>query len=611
MNNQRGNTRRLSQSEISLLESQGCLAQNWESIRIDINCDLNLIRDVEFFGSVAIGRLDRKFRDDAVIRNVVMRDVAVGDDCRIVNTGLISGAQIGNRVTIENTGRIIYSKEPACGIGLKIFPLDETGSRPVVIYPGLSAQIALLMARLKRSEAENIYHSAHSHISEMLGNLRPGIGDGSSIIDSGEIEDVNIDSRIKIIGARSLRNGSVINNVGHDKESFAKIGSGVDADGFIIEDAEVGSGTILRNCFVGQGVVISNGFTAHDSLFFSNCTMENGEACALFAGPYTVSMHKGTLLIGCQTSFMNAGSSSNQSNHMYKLGPVHWGVLQRGVKTSSGSYLMLGANIGAFSLLMGNHKNHPDSSEFPFSYLFGDASGATVVVPAIMLRSCGLLRDQQKWPSRDRRKNIPLHDRINFPIFNPVTIDAMLNAIEVIRKILSKPADDDHYHRYKGMKITRASLERALKTYRLGIMKYLALTFFPENQERQKDSNSIIRITRNSEEQSEGWKFPARKEEKYKKFQWIDLAGQIVTTEAIESVMEADSINDAESILDEVYKDYAHLERLWIAERFPEEMRPSAAEILQGAQKFDRLVEIDRMAYRDEVTSETEMLKLK
>lgn len=71
--------------------------------------------------------------------------------------------------------------------------------------------------------------------------------------------------------------------------------------------------------------MIEKGFTAHDSLVFSNCSLENGEACALFAGPYTVSMHKSSLLIGCQTSFMNAGSGTNQSNHMYKLGPVHWG----------------------------------------------------------------------------------------------------------------------------------------------------------------------------------------------------------------------------------------------------------------------------------------------
>ena len=138
-------------------------------------------------------------------------------------------------------------------------------------------------------------------------------------------------------------NGAVINNAAPGK-CFAYVGSGVDADNFIIEDGKVSSGCIIRNCYIGQGAELEKGFTAHDSLFFANCSFENGEACAVLAGPYTVSMHKGTLLIGCQTAFMNAGSSTNQSNHMYKLGPVHWGVLERGVKTSSGAYIMFGAN---------------------------------------------------------------------------------------------------------------------------------------------------------------------------------------------------------------------------------------------------------------------------
>ena len=69
-------------------------------------------------------------------------------------------------------------------------------------------------------------------------------------------------------------------------------------------------------------------------------------ACSIFAGPYTVTHHKSTLLIAGLYSFMNAGSSSNQSNHMYKLGPVHQGILERGTKTTSNSYIVFPARIG-------------------------------------------------------------------------------------------------------------------------------------------------------------------------------------------------------------------------------------------------------------------------
>ena len=263
----------------------------------------------------------------------------------------------------------------------------------------------------------------------------------------------------------------------------------------------------MRNCYVGQGATLARGASAHDSLFFANCTLENGEACALFGGPYSVSMHKASLLIGCQTSFMNAGSATNQSNHMYKLGPVHWGILERGVKTSSNSYLMLGAKIGAFSLLMGSHKTHPDSSEFPFSYLFGDERGATVVVPGAMLRSCGLLRDEKKWPTRDRRlKRLPLFDRVTFDVLNPYTVDSMLRALDTIGGLLSRPADDDLFIRYKGMKFSRAALERARYLYELAVAKYLSMRL-PEGEFPESDG-----------EEAEDW---------------VDVAGEVMAPSAL------------------------------------------------------------------------------
>lgn len=477
---------------------------------------------------------------------------------------------------------------------MRVAVLDETGSREVTVYPGISAQSAMLEARCRRSLAEELLTQAREYIDTL--DLHPGIGAEAEILDCGVIHNVSVDNGVRIHGALLLREGSVISNAAEGNEPIAFVGAGVDAEGFIIEDARVESGALIRNCYVGQGVRLEKGFTAHDSLFFANCTMENGEACALFAGPYTVSVHKGTLLIGCQTSFMNAGSSTNQSNHMYKLGPVHWGVLERGVKTSSGSYLMLGANIGAFSLLMGQHKTHPDSKEFPFSYLFGDPQGATVVVPAVMLRSCGLLRDEMKWPQRDRRKGVPERDRVIFDVLNPVTVEAMIEALSTIRPMLSRPADDDRYHRYKGMKLSRASLDRAVKLYYLGVMKYLAHTFFPEG---------VV---------PEGWSFPPVPADdtvaEHDATSWVDLAGQPMPRFALEEAAGATGVAEREKIFDRAFADYRRLELDWIAARFPEQLRPDADEIMRGAAEFDRLVELDRATYRDSISAENTMLAL-
>ena len=65
-------------------------------------------------------------------------------------------------------------------------------------------------------------------------------------------------------------------------------------------------------------------YSAEHSVFFANSQGFNGEACSIFAGPYTVTHHKSTLLIAGMFSFMNAGSGSNQSNHMYNTSKSYW-----------------------------------------------------------------------------------------------------------------------------------------------------------------------------------------------------------------------------------------------------------------------------------------------
>ena len=569
------------------LERQGCTACDWSAVLLHPECDLALLRNVDFEGECKIGKLSATDFPGSGIRNARIKDCTIGSGVSIRNIGGgIVNAVIEDEAVIENVGRIEYEPETACGLGLQVSVLDETGSRPVPIYPGLTAQSATLIARNPKLAEESLIPQTISYCEQM--QFAPSIGEKAVIRDCGTLFNVSVGREVTVDGAKRLANGIIINNAAPSRP-LSFVGNGVDADGFIIEDGRVDSGTLLRNVYVGQGVTLEKGFTAHDSLFFANCSMENGEACALLAGPYTVSMHKGTLLIGSQTSFMNAGSSTNQSNHMYKLGPVHWGILERGVKTSSNSYLMHGASIGAFSLLMGDHKTHPDSTEFPFSYLFGDAQGSTVVVPAMMLRSCGLMRDEMKWPTRDRRtkRKLPLHDRITFEVLNPYTISRILTALDTIGELLHMQTDDDRYIRYKGMKISRASLERAKKLYTLAVFKYLFNKLpdgvFPESSNGDSSDNDT---------------------------EWIDLSGLILTRKTLNRACEAETVEERESVFDEAFENYPYLEREWIGKRFDDSWRVEPERMKFYAEEFDNIVEEDRLNYKESLRAETEMLKL-
>lgn len=564
------------------LENNGCRSLDWSLIRLCDATDLSAVRNVRFSGSVSLGVV--RTENGSAIENVHLHNCVVGDNAEIRNVGIaIRNCIIGKGARIQNTALIEFEPESPCGLGTEVCVLDETGSRRVRIYPGMSSQAAFLMAREPKWRERHVDPMVDDYCD--MNTPQPRIGDGATVTNCGSIVNVTIGDEVTVDGARSLRNGMVINNAAPGR-CMARIGAGVDAENFIVEDGMLDSGAIVRNCYIGQGALLEKGFTAHDSLIFSNCSLENGEACALFAGPYTVSMHKSSLLIGCQTSFMNAGSGTNQSNHMYKLGPVHWGILERGVKTSSASYLMLGAKIGAFSLLMGQHKTHPDSSQFPFSYLFGDDKGATVVVPGVMLRSCGLLRDEQKWPTRDRRlkRKLPMLDRIVFDVLNPLTVDKMLSASEVIENLLSRPADDDRYIRYRGMRFTRASLERARHLYELAIYKYLS-----------RKAVSIDWTERDPDNEAD---------------EWVDVSGLPMTRSSVRKAMEASSLTDMEKVFSQAFEQYEILERRWILSRFPDRWHRSAEVIADYAAEFDHMVEEDRTRYLDELNAQNEMLSL-
>ena len=171
-------------------------------------------------------------------------------------------------------------------------------------------------------------------------------------------------------------------------------------------------------------------------------------------------------------SFMNAGSGSNQSNHMYKLGPIHQGIMERGAKTASDSYLLWPAKVGAFSLVMGRHVDHQDTSDLPFSYLIED-QGVSYVVPGANLKSVGTIRDAKKWPKRDGRKDPEKFDCINFNLLSPYTIQKMLRAVDILKELRRVSGSSTLTYSYQNGKIRRSSLEKGLTYYGMAIDKFL------------------------------------------------------------------------------------------------------------------------------------------
>lgn len=457
----------LSPSSIRLLESQGCTAESWSQVRFSSPVGPELpIHDVRFSGEILIGSLQGKLSLPGGgtlpcgISNVYLHNVTLGDGCYIDGAGgYIANYHIGNKVLIRQIGTLVTNGPSCFGQGTQVAVLRESGGREVAIHDTLTAQEAHLQALYTD------YPEAVRHLQELVKQKCLGlttdkgfIGTGTVIEGCREIRNVRTGEFAQLRYATLLEDGTVDSC----KEAPSVIGHNVVARHFVCTtDSCIDSGARLCRCFVGQGTHIGNGFSATDSLFFANCQMENGEACALFAGPFTVSHHKSTLLIGMMTSFMNAGSGSNQSNHAYKLGPLHQGILERGVKTGSSSYLLWPARAGAFSIVLGHHTAHFHTEDFPFSYLM-EQRGKTWLVPGAVLHTCGLVRDLQKWPARDKRRSPQRLDILHYDAFTPYTLMKIQRGITLLERFLQEGGEEIQ----PSVHLTREAAEKGIRYYR-------------------------------------------------------------------------------------------------------------------------------------------------
>ncbi len=433
--------RNLILQEIEQLKGQGCRAENWNEILVGEHFNPSKIWNCQFRGQVRIGN------------NVYISNIG----------SYIANYIIEDDVYIENTGVIETLGESTFGNGVEIAAVNEAGGREVPIHDGLDAQTAYITAmyRHRTKTIDRIMELTETYCNQIKSTLGV-IGRGASV------RGCNTLLNAKIGPYAQLRGVSVVENctLNSCQEDPVMIGFGVKAHDFIaMPGARIDNGTILKHCFVGEAVHLDNGFMAENSLFFANCECGSGEACSIFAGPYTVTHHRSSLLIAGIFSFFNAGSGTNQSNHLFKTGAVHQGVHQRGCKFASNAYAMLPAKDGAFTVIFGRHSSHYNTEYFPFSYLM-DSEGKSYLLPGANLRCYGMVRDIAKWPKRDRRKG-PKTDLINFREHTPYLAERVVKALEISAQLLEKK-DQDTYN-YERMRIKQAMLRRGVYLYELAL----------------------------------------------------------------------------------------------------------------------------------------------
>ncbi len=594
--------RNLTEDEILQLKSQSCMADDWDKVWVSPRFTTDYVCHTRFSGEVRLGVFETEFtlpggiKKHAGLRHVTLHQVTVGDNCCIENVqNYIANYEIGHDTFIENLDIMLVDGLSKFGNGTEVAVLNETGGREVLINDKLSAHQAYILA-LYRHRPELI--ARMKDITDYYSNKHAStvgtVGSHVMILNTGSIKNVRIGDYCHISGTCRLTNGSINSNV----DAPVHIGDGVICDDFIISSgSSVDDGAMLTRCFIGQACKLGHNYSASDSLFFSNCQGENGEACSIFAGPFTVTHHKSTLLIAGMFSFMNAGSGSNQSNHMYKLGPIHQGTLERGAKTTSDSYILWPARVGAFSLVMGRHVNHSDTSNLPFSYLI-EQNNTTFLVPGVNLRSVGTIRDAQKWPKRDNRKDPNRLDFINYNLLSPYTVQKMFKGREILLNLRHASGELSDIYSFHSAKIQNSALKKGIGFYETAIHKFLG--------------NSVIKRLEGTAFQSdEEIRARLKPDTAIGTGEWVDISGLIAPKSEIDKLIEqieSGEINRLKSInaeFERMHQNYYTYEWTWAYEKLEEyygvhPQQMTAADIVRIVENWKTaVVGLDRMVYED------------
>lgn len=537
--------RYMTPAEISAAESLGSSAEAWSQVRVS-----------------------EDFTPFQLLQSHLEGRVEIGSGARIIRSR-VCNYRIGEGALIEGVTALECRRRSTFGNGVGVATMNECGGRTVRIFDRMSAQIAYLMAVYRhRPQTVAALERMVEAYAEAGASEMGSVGRNTRIVGAKFIREVRIGDEVCIDGASILENGTVCDG--------AHIGVDVKAYDFIAaEKAHIDNGSIVERCFVGESCRLDKAFTAAESLFFANSHCENGEASSIFAGPYTVSHHKSSLLIAGMFSFFNAGSGTNQSNHLFKCGAVHQAVHRRGCKFASGAYVMSPAIEGVYTMIMGRHTHHHDTSVFPFSYLL-EQEGRSALLPGANLSSYGTVRDIEKWRQRDKRS--AGRDLINFETWNPFVGNALAAGLDALRTLYDSNPDAQSFI-YNSVHIKLTGLRRGIQRYEQALAATLG---------------DLL----------------ARGGDGYDgRGAWIDAAGLYLARSCMEELLDAieqDAVTTPEALTErlqafaEHYDDYA---RSWALDILARRLghTPDAAEIERAVvegkaaqQELQRLAEADR-----------------
>ena len=146
--------RNLTENEISTLQANSCWAEDWQRIEVSEDFEPRFLHGVMFYGDIRLGAFPnlvevcRGLMKNAGVNTATLRNVTIGTNCLIENiSGYINNYIIGDDCIISNVCTMETTDGATYGEGNLISVLNEVGDGNIILFHGLTSQIAALMVK--------------------------------------------------------------------------------------------------------------------------------------------------------------------------------------------------------------------------------------------------------------------------------------------------------------------------------------------------------------------------------------------------------------------------------------------------------------------------------
>ena len=441
--------RHLHSDEIERLVMNNNTASSWDTVWVTNEFNPSMVKDNKFYGTVRIGRVSSgalQFHDLRLpvgITNSSIHSCDIGDDCAIHNVHYLSHYIINSHVMLFNIQEMSCTDHAKFGNGIvkdgepesvrvRIEIMNETGARSVMPFDGMIPADAYLWAKyvddtiLQRRLAD-ITQRTIDHHRGYYGE----IGQRCVIKNSSIIKDVKIGTDCYIKGGSKLKNITINSS----NEEPSQIGENV-----ILVNGIVGYGCrIFYSCtavkfILGNNSNLKYGARLINSIMGDNSTISCCEVLNNLIFPCHEQHHNNSFLIASVImgqSNMAAGATIG-SNHNSRTndgelvaGRGFWPGLCSSVKHSS--------RFASFVLLAKGDYPAEMNISLPFSLVNNNVSTDCLeVMPAYwwMYNMYALARNTWKYRTRDKR--ITKVQNIEFDTFAPDTMQEVIHARELL-----------------------------------------------------------------------------------------------------------------------------------------------------------------------------------